>query len=297
MNLERIQNEILEKEDNFAILENGKMIYCSFSSTDLKIEKNMSLKAIHFIDKNTEIDIEIASGISAKIEEIYYYVKNNVEINTNITIADYACLDYLNFERNEDSQKIITNVRIHLGKEAKINNKSIALFDGEVFSNQYVYLDGEGAINDSINVIINSSEAKQDFTYNLYHQVPDTNSTMVNYAICKKKSLLNVNTNGIIVKGAKNTNLSQKVKGLLMDLEAMISANPKLQIDEYDCMAAHGASIGAIDEDELYYLMSRGLTKEASETLIVEGFINPFLLEIKSKKFQNYIKYWSSKHI
>lgn len=297
MNLEKIQNEILEKEDNFVILENGKIIYSSYSSTDLKIEKNMSLKVIHFIDKKTEFAIEIASGISAKIEEIYYSVKNNVEIHTNITIADYACLDYLNFERNEDTQKIITHVSIHLGKEARINNKSIALFDGEVSSNQYIYLDGEGAINDSINVVINSSEGKQDFTYHLYHQVPNTNSTMVNYAICKKKSLLNANTHGIIVKGAKNTNLSQKVKGLLMDPKAMISANPKLQIDEYDCMASHGASIGAIDEDELYYLMSRGLTKEASETLIVEGFINPFLLEIKNEKFQDYIKYWSSRHI
>ncbi len=224
-------------------------------------------------------------------------LKKDVSIHTNINIADYACLDYLNFERNDDDKKITTNVKIHLGTGARINNKSIALFDGEIFSNQYIYLDGEGAVNDSINVVINSSEKKQDFTYHLYHQVPNTTSTMVNYAICRKKSLLNVNTHGIIEKGAKNTNLSQKVKGLLMDLEAMISANPKLQIDEYDCMASHGASIGAIDEDELYYLMSRGLTKEASEALIVEGFINPFLLEVKNEKFQDYIKYWSSKHI
>ena len=297
MELEKIQNDVLEKEDNFVILENGEIIHSSLSITDLKIEKSMALKVIHFIDKDIEIRFDIASGISVKIEEIYYSVKKDVSIQTNINIADYACLDYLNFERNDDDKKIITNVRIHLGTGARINNKSIALFDGEIFSNQYIYLDGEGAVNDSINVVINSSEKKQDFTYHLYHQVPDTTSTMVNYAICKKKSLLNVNTHGTITKGAKNTNLSQKVKGLLMDLEAMISANPKLQIDEYDCMASHGASIGAIDEDELYYLMSRGLTKEASETLIVEGFINPFLLEVKNEKFQDYIKYWSSKHI
>ncbi|MDD2493157.1 MAG: SufD family Fe-S cluster assembly protein [Bacilli bacterium] len=297
MNLEKIQNEVLEKEDNFVVLENGAIIHSSLPITNLTIDQNMALKVIHFIDKNVEINIEIASGISAKIEEIYYSVKNDVRINTNIKIADYACLDYLNFERNDDDKKVITNINIHLGKEATINNKSIALFDGAVTSNQFIYLDGEGAINDSINVIINSSEIKQDYTYHLYHQVPNTTSNMVNYAICKKKSLLNANTHGIIVKGAKNTSLSQKVKGLLMDFEAMISANPKLQIDEYDCIASHGASIGAIDEDELYYLMSRGLTKEASETLIVEGFINPFLLEVKDEKFQDYIKYWSSKHI
>ena len=208
MNLEKIQNEVLEKEDNFVVLENGAIIHSSLPITNLTIDQNMALKVIHFIDKNVEINIEIASGISAKIEEIYYSVKNDVRINTNIKIADYACLDYLNFERNDDDKKVITNINIHLGKEA-INNKSIALFDG-VTSNQFIYLDGEGAINDSINVIINSSEIKQDYTYHLYHQVPNTTSNMVNYAICKKKSLLNANTHGIIVKGAKNTSFITK---------------------------------------------------------------------------------------
>ncbi|HKM29846.1 MAG TPA: SufD family Fe-S cluster assembly protein [Bacilli bacterium] len=297
MNLEKIQNDVLEKEDNFVILENGKIIHSSLDIKDLKIEKNIALKVIHFIDSNVEVEIEIAEGIAAKIEEIYYSVKNAVRINTNIKIGDNACLNYLNFERNDDDSKITTNITIHLGKGATINNKSITLFDGEVNSHQHIYLDGEGAINESINVLINSSQKKQDYTYNLHHLVPNTTSKMINYAICRKKSLLNANTNGVIAKGAKNTNLSQKVKGLLMDFESMISANPKLKIDEYDCMASHGASIGATDEDELYYLMSRGLTKEASETLIIEGFINPFLLEVKDEKFQDYIKYWSSKHI
>jgi hypothetical protein len=52
MELEKIQNDVLEKEDNFVILENGEIIHSSLSITDLKIEKSMTLKVIHFIDKD-----------------------------------------------------------------------------------------------------------------------------------------------------------------------------------------------------------------------------------------------------
>ena len=68
-----------------------------------------------------------------------------------------------------------------------------------------------------------------------------------------------------------------------------------LVIDEYDCMASHGASIGAIDEEELYYLMSRGLTRENSERLIVEGFIHPFINELKDESVKSYSLDWIKK--
>ncbi|MDD3170700.1 MAG: SufD family Fe-S cluster assembly protein [Bacilli bacterium] len=297
MDLERIREDILENDEKYIVLENGNIVYSSFMADSLNFAENVSLKLIHFINRDTNISIDIAKDKEVKIEEIYYSVKGDVTINTMVVCHENSCLDYLNFEKNDDSKEIKTNVKIYLEDNSVIKNKSITLFNGEVISKQDIYLKGEGAINDSINVIINSSEKTQNYKYDLHHQIKNTTSKMTNYAICQGKSLLNVNTNGIIQKGAKNTNLWQKVKGLLLDAKSMISANPWLQIDEFDCLASHGASIGAIDEEELYYLMSRGLTKEASETLIVEGFINPFLMEIKDEKFQNYIKYWSSKHI
>ncbi len=78
----------------------------------------------------------------------------------------------------------------------------------------------------------------------------------------------------------------------MLDETSQISANPWLVIDEYDCMASHGASIGAIDEEELYYLMSRGLTRENSERLIVEGFIHPFINELKDESVKSYSLDW-----
>ena len=139
------------------------------------------------------------------------------------------------------------------------------------------------------NSIINSTSLTQRYDYNVYHLYQDTTSQLVNYAICKDSSELNINSNGIIKKGCAKSKLSQKSKGIILDLTSAISANPLLQIDEYDVEANHGASIGAIDDEDLYYLMSRGLTKSQSEQLIVTGYMNPIISKINDELVKNYI--------
>ena len=139
------------------------------------------------------------------------------------------------------------------------------------------------------NSIINSTSLVQQYDYNVYHLYKDTTSNLINYAICKDNSELNINSNGIIKKGCAKSKLSQKSKGIILDLKSAISANPLLQIDEYDVEANHGASIGAIDDDDLYYLMSRGLTKSQSEQLIVTGYMNPIISKINDDLIKNYI--------
>jgi Fe-S cluster assembly protein SufD len=60
----------------------------------------------------------------------------------------------------------------------------------------------------------------------------------------------------------------------------MVDVNPILLIDEYDVKAGHGATVGKIEEQQLYYLQSRGLTKAEAEKLIIKGYIKPILDEM-----------------
>ena len=121
------------------------------------------------------------------------------------------------------------------------------------------------------------------------HENEDTVSIMRNYGIAKGDVTLNINTNGIVKRGAKRSNVSQKSKGILLDIGSKISANPWLQIDEFDCLASHGAGIGAISEEELYYLMSRGLTRQESERIIIDGFVSPIYKEIEDEDIKEEI--------
>ena len=105
-----------------------------------------------------------------------------------------------------------------------------------------------------------------------------------------------IETQKLVLNTIKTT-LNQKTKGIILDDESQISANPILEIDEYDVIASHGASIGAIDDEELYYLMSRGLTKEVAERMIINGLIYPFLNSINDSTLSEYIRHIIDKHL
>ena len=72
-----------------------------------------------------------------------------------------------------------------------------------------------------------------------------------------------------------------------MDNDSVIVAKPILLIDEYDCFANHGASIGKMSDEDLFYLMSRGLTKNEAFLLILEGIINPYIESIPREDLRN----------
>ena len=74
-----------------------------------------------------------------------------------------------------------------------------------------------------------------------------------------------------------------------MDDKSKISSLPILLIDEYDSMANHGAAIGKMSDDELFYLMSRGLSKEEAFMLIINGIIRPFVNNIIDEKLKEEI--------
>ena len=84
--------------------------------------------------------------------------------------------------------------------------------------------------------------------------------------------------------------LKTRAKGLTLSENAKIKAMPNLFIDEYDVIAAHAASIGSISKDDLFYLMSRGLTLEEASKLIVLGFVQPLLDKIDNKELREEIK-------
>jgi Fe-S cluster assembly protein SufD len=69
----------------------------------------------------------------------------------------------------------------------------------------------------------------------------------------------------------------QSNRGIVLGNKSRLDANPLLLIDEFDVVASHGAAIGKMDEEQLYYLMSRGLTLKNAERLIISGFLSPVL--------------------
>lgn len=144
----------------------------------------------------------------------------------------------------------------------------------------HVDLIGEGSEVKMRAVAVSSDENKQNIDVLIIHKAPNTIGNMTNIGIANKKGKIILNGVEKIEKGMKNANAFQTLKGIITSDQAIVEVNPILLIDEYDVKAGHGATIGKIEEDVLYYLRSRGLNQTEAEKLIINGFLKPVIDEI-----------------
>lgn len=283
------------KDESFVIMHNGIITSTNMDLKNLVLTKDFKFVLIHQLDSDCNIDITINNNCKVYIKEILFAEKE-VSIKKNIKVLENGYLDIVTIEHNQ-KDNIEINAKTTMESGSYINSMKLSIYLGPVIENEAYEIKGNKAHLENYNVYINSSTCEQSIDNVVTHLGNDSESIMTNYGICKGKSILNINTNGKIKKDAKRTNLRQKSKGILLDKEATIAANPWLQIDEFDCLASHGAGIGAIDEEELYYLMSRGLTRFESEKLIINGFVYPIYEHIENSNLKKMVMELTDKYL
>lgn len=228
-------------------------------------------------------NIKIDSNI---IEE---YNDNNIEIkNNNITFkvsGDYK-VEYTNKTNNDINIVINDNVEIKLyiksinneidNKVNYILNENSKLKISKYFQNNItnqsinINLNGEKS-----NIIYNFSEiCKKESNYDIkiYHNNKKTNSILSNKCISLENSITNFYIDSILPKGNIGCMMDQTTK--IMEIgNADSHINPNMYIDESDVEAKHGSVIGKFDENNIFYLMSRGISRKESILLLIKGFI------------------------
>lgn len=135
-----------------------------------------------------------------------------------------------------------------------------------------------------------SSDMKNMFKQYISHNAKATTSNITNVGVAMNKSSILFDTTGKIEKGKSLSKCQQVSRGIVMDDNSEVTAKPILLIDEYDCFANHGAAIGKMSDDDLFYLMSRGLSKKDAFLLILQGIIAPFIEAIKIDEWKEKIQ-------
>lgn len=263
----------------------------------INIKKDINIKVIYFDDCESDcsfvynIDENINVSITNIISNFCVNSKHYIEYN----VRENAILNVCDFESVKSELDELNNYYIH--KNASLNLNNLRINDSSVSSLFNIYLLDRRASCVLNNSVINSSSFDQKYNFVIHHLKAYTKSELIAYGVSKNNSVLNLDTNGIIKKNASKSEMFQKTKGIILDLESVVSASPLLEIDEFDCMASHGASIGAIDEGDLFYLMSRGLSREMSQSLIINGFFNPYLSKLNDAALFQYIQSVIKDHI
>lgn len=120
----------------------------------------------------------------------------------------------------------------------------------------------------------------QDTGCKVFHLAENTSSTVVSKGISKSSGMSSYRGLVKINKNAKNSKTSVKCDGLMLDNDSKSRTFPSMEVLENDVKVSHEAAVGKIGEEQLFYLMSRGLTEDEATKMIVSGFIEPVIKEL-----------------
>lgn len=161
--------------------------------------------------------------------------------------------------------------------------------DGRIISKSTTHLHETGGHVDVKSVAFGAGEMRSNITSEVFHFGTHTTSDIQARSVMKDKATSIINSITKIEKGASKSDGQQTGKVLMLDPEARGDANPILLIDENDVTAGHAASVGRIDPLTLFYLMSRGISKNEASKLIIRGFLDTVIADIPSASLQKSI--------
>jgi Fe-S cluster assembly protein SufB len=142
------------------------------------------------------------------------------------------------------------------------------------------YLMEPGARGEMLSMAFAGSGQIQDAGGKMYHFAPYTSSKVTSKSISKSGGRASFRGLLKVYKGAKGVKSNTVCDALLLDPQSRSDTYPHIEIDEDDVTIGHEASVSKVGEEQLFYLMSRGLSEEEATTMVVSGFIEPLVKEL-----------------
>ena len=143
-----------------------------------------------------------------------------------------------------------------------------------------IYLRGEGARAEVISVAVAGRGQHQDTGAKAIHLAPNTTSRIVSKSVSKDGGRATYRGQLKVAPGATGVTASVRCDALMLDDQSRSDTYPYIDIGEDDTTMTHEATVGKISADQVFYLMSRGLTENEAQNLIIQGFLEVFTKEL-----------------
>jgi Fe-S cluster assembly protein SufB len=143
-----------------------------------------------------------------------------------------------------------------------------------------IYLMEPGARGETLSIAFANHGQHQDAGAKMVHCAPNTSSRVISKSISKGGGRSSYRGLAKVVKGATNCKTNVVCDALILDPQSRSDTYPYIEIEEDDVTIEHEASVSKIAEEQLFYLMSRGLSEAEASSMIVTGFIEPLVKEL-----------------
>jgi Fe-S cluster assembly protein SufD len=200
---------------------------------------------------------------------------------TEVFVGENAHFDIIRVQNEHNNACKITNTFIHQEKNSVTSSNNITLHGGLIRNNTYHYLGGEGAESYSYGLFLADKWQHIDNFVNVDHAFPNCTSNQLFKGVLDDMSTGAFNGRILVRPDAQGTFAYQKNNNILLTDDAKMDTKPQLEIFADDVKCSHGATIGQLDDDALFYLQSRGINKREARLMLMFGFAHEVIQNIK----------------
>ena len=197
--------------------------------------------------------------------------------STFVQLGAGATLTHVTVDVSRRAATHFASVEYEVGANAHLRTLTVHAGAGLERTQMFVHLGGEGTHADFTGLNLVKEGQHSDITLNLNHAVPHCSSKPLFKQIARGRSRAAFQGKILVSRGAQKTDAKLMMQGLMLSDEAEILSKPELEIYADDVVCGHGSTCGKLDEDSMFYLMSRGVPKHEAETILVRGFIAELL--------------------
>ncbi|MEN8201817.1 MAG: Fe-S cluster assembly protein SufD [Bacteroidota bacterium] len=275
---------------NTAFAQDGIFLYVPDGTT---LEKPIQIIHLLLSDQNQMVQHRnlFVVGKNASAQVIicdhtlapYMFLTNSV---TEAYTEENGHLDILRLQNEHNNSCQVTNTWITQERSSRCEHSTVTLHGGLVRNNLHVKMTGEGAESNALGLYLTDKLQHVDNHTVIEHASPNCVSKQHYKGVLDDASTAAFYGKILVHPDAQKTEAFQTNNNILLSDTARMHTKPQLEIYADDVKCSHGATVGQLDEDALFYLQSRGIPKDDSRLMLMDAFADDVISRIKQTVLQ-----------
>jgi Fe-S cluster assembly protein SufD len=200
---------------------------------------------------------------------------------TEIVAGENAVVEYGKFQQEGAAAFHVATVQVRQERSSTVSTRTFTFGGALVREDLNIVLAGEGANAHLDGLYITLGQQHVDHHTTIDHAQPHCDSRELYKGVLEGRSSAVFNGRVIVRKDAQKTDSKQSNKNLLLSEDAVINTKPQLEIFADDVKCTHGATIGQVDQEAIFYLRSRGIGRDEARSLLTYAFANEIIDRVK----------------
>ncbi len=245
-------------------------------------EQTDSDAILHFlvkVEEGAEVTLLEAGPAAARFNKCF-----------EVDVADKAAFHHIRSQGRDHERRAVTHIFARLGEESVFKSFTLTA-NGRLTRNEaFIELTGDNAQAHIAGAAMGDGDFHHDDTVFITHDAVNCESRQVFKKVLKNGAVGAFQGKILVKPGAQKTDGYQISQSLLLDEDAQFLAKPELEIYADDVACSHGSTSGAIDEEALFYLRSRGVPEKEAQDLLVLAFLAEAIDEIENEEIADDIR-------